>query len=561
MADKWTPQQEQAVKDRGGKLLVSAAAGSGKTKVLVDRLMHYLTDPDDPADLDEFLIITYTKAAASELRGKIAAKLTEKIAEEPENRHLQKQMQRLFLTKISTVHGFCADVLRQYAYRLDIAPDFRVADENECREIRETVMTAMLDGMYANALSDEDFRVFVDTQGMGRSDALVPQIVEKVYNSAMCHLDPDDWLDKCLAGTACEGLTDASQTPWGEYLIRDLQDTLDAELRVLDICLEQLGRDAAMEKFETHISAIARQLRQLRQCSTWDAVVENRSIDYGRFPTVRKNIDPELKDRVKAAKDACKKALDKKMRFFTDKSHQILTDVAQTSAASRGLIALVRQFETGFRQAKRSRRVLDFSDLEHRTLDILLGKNRTTPTAIAREIGRQFREVMVDEYQDSNKVQDAIFNALTEERNNCFMVGDVKQSIYQFRLADPKIFLEKYNSYLPADQAKAGEGRKVMLSHNFRSGVEVIEGVNHVFRTCMSPRVGDLYYGDEEALRQWIPTPPLGRPGVELHVLYTEEDKYSREAAYVARRIEQMLRKSCLCAPKRVRGRWSLMIS
>ena len=165
MADKLTPQQAQAVSDRGGKLLVSAAAGSGKTKVLVDRLLGYLTDPHDPANIDDFLIITYTKAAASELRGKIAAKLTERISEDPENKHLQRQMQRLFLTKISTVHGFCSDLLREYAYRLDIAADFRVADENECREIRETVLAELLDSAYQSAGNDPAFRAFVDTQG------------------------------------------------------------------------------------------------------------------------------------------------------------------------------------------------------------------------------------------------------------------------------------------------------------------------------------------------------------------------------------------------------------
>ena len=175
MAEKLTPQQEQAVKNRGGKLLVSAAAGSGKTKVLVDRLMSYLLDPVAPAQLDEFLIITYTKAAAAELRGKIAAKLTERLAEDPQNRHLQHQMQRLYLTKISTVHAFCADILREYAYRLDIAPDFRVADENECVQLRDTCMTRLLDTAYDNAYEDMDFRAFVDSQGLGRDDRLVPR--------------------------------------------------------------------------------------------------------------------------------------------------------------------------------------------------------------------------------------------------------------------------------------------------------------------------------------------------------------------------------------------------
>ena len=184
MADKLTPQQAIAVSDRGGKLLVSAAAGSGKTKVLVDRLMSYLTDSIDPANLDDFLIITYTKAAAAELRGKIAAKLAERIAQEPENRHLQQQVQRLYLAKISTVHSFCADLLREYAYRIDIAPDFRVGDENECRELRDMAMSRILDAAYENAENDLDFRTFVDTQGFGRDDRLVPQIVEKGYNSA-----------------------------------------------------------------------------------------------------------------------------------------------------------------------------------------------------------------------------------------------------------------------------------------------------------------------------------------------------------------------------------------
>ena len=222
MADKLTPEQAQAVENRGGRLLVSAAAGSGKTKVLVDRLLTYLTNPADPANLDEFLIITYTKAAASELRGKIAAKLTERIAQEPDNRHLQKQMQRLFLTKISTVHGFCSDLLREYAYRLDVAPDFRVADESECREIRSQVLEDLLDSAYANAENREDFLAFTDTQGLGRDDRLVPEIIEKVYDSARCHLNPDGWLNACLKATATEDITDAGEPVWGKYLMEDL---------------------------------------------------------------------------------------------------------------------------------------------------------------------------------------------------------------------------------------------------------------------------------------------------------------------------------------------------
>lgn len=219
----------------------------------------------------------------------------------------------------------------------------------------------------------------------------------------------------------------------------------------------------------------------------------------------------------------------------------MLTDLHQTAAAQRGLVALVRQFDRDYTAAKRSRRVLDFGDLEHKTLDLLLGKSRSQPTAAAREIGRRYREIMVDEYQDSNGVQDAIFDALTREKQNCFMVGDVKQSIYQFRLADPGIFLEKYEKYVPAQQAEPGQGRKILLSHNFRSGAEVIDAVNDVFHTCMRPKVGGLTYGEAEELREGIPHTPL-EAAVELHVIETRDDQYPEEAAFVAERIVRMLR-------------------
>ena len=541
MADKLTAQQAQAVYDRGGKLLVSAAAGSGKTKVLVDRLLSYLTDAKDPANLDEFLIITYTKAAASELRGKIAAKLTERIAEQPENRHLQKQMQRLYLTKISTVHGFCADLLREYAYKLDIAADFRVADENECAEIRETVMGELLDRAYENAASDPDFRAFVDTQGLGRDDRLVPEILLKVYDSARCHLDPEGWLERCLRSADVEDAADASETLWGRYLMADLQDYLDMQIAVMERCASDAAACPGLEKPAANLNDTLFQLRHLRQSETWDEIVARKKIDYGRLTFPRKCEDPELADRIKAARNACKKGLEKHLQSFADPSEQVLKDLAQSTAGTRGIVALVRQFDRDYSQAKRSRRCQDFGDLEHKTLDLLLGVKRSGPTAAAGEISVRYREIMVDEYQDSNGVQDAIFSALTDKKHNCFMVGDVKQSIYQFRLADPGIFLEKYHSFVPAEKAEPRQGRKVLLSHNFRSGGGIIEAVNDVFSTCMSPSVGGLQYGEAEALREGIPREALPTPGTELYALEIREDTYAEEAAFVAERIQKML--------------------
>ncbi len=541
MSDKLTPQQAQAVFDRGGKLLVSAAAGSGKTKVLVDRLMSYLMDPVDPADLDDFLIITYTKAAASELRGKIAAKLSEKIAENPENRHLQKQIQRLFLAKISTVHGFCSDLMREFTYRLDLSPDFRVAEEDECLELRETVLADLLDRAYDQDDRDEDFRAFVDSQGLGRDDRLVPQIVQQVYDSARCHLSPEKWLDDCLAHSDMAGVDDAAQTVWGGYLMRELHRYLDAQIGVLSRCAQEADACPGLEKPAQNLRDTLYQLRLLSDTQSWDQVLSLGKIDYGRLTFPRKCPDIHLADRIKAARNACKKGLEKQLRSFVTPSDQVVKDLEASASGVRGLIRLVRQFGREYDRAKHNRRCVDFGDLEHKTLDLLLGASRSGPTSAAAEIGARFREILVDEYQDSNAVQDAIFTALTHKRQNCFMVGDVKQSIYQFRLADPGIFLEKYQAYGAAGDALPGQGRKVLLSHNFRSGGEIIEAVNHVFFACMSPEVGDLAYTEAEALREGIPHLALPDAAVELYGLDIRQDTYEEEAAFVAERIRRML--------------------
>lgn len=537
MAERLTPQQQMAVDDRGGKLLVSAAAGSGKTKVLVDRLLKYLCDPADPANIDEFLIITYTKAAAAELRGKIAAKLSEHIANDPSNRHLQRQLQRLYLTKISTVHAFCADILREYAYKLDITADFRVADENECIQLRSRAMEQILESAYDAIGTDADFQAFVDTQGLGRSDALVPEIVLQVYDSAMCHTDPKAWRDGCIAATEDLDGTDPLQTPWGSYLAQDLFACLDMQIAAMTAAADAVAAVPGLEKPAALLRDTVYQLEALRDSRTWDEILQRRNIDYGRLVFPKKADDPAVSGPAKAVRAACKEILDKKLRVFSDSGEQVMADLAQSAASARGLMDLVDRFAQYYSRMKRQRRVLDFSDLEHKTLDLLLGRSRATPTAAAREIGARYREIMVDEYQDSNGVQDAIFSSLTQQRQNLFMVGDVKQSIYQFRLADPGIFLEKYNTYCDASVAQPGQGRRVLLSSNFRSGGGVVDAVNHVFAACMSRQVGGLEYTQDEALREGVAHIPLDEPEVQLHAICVQEDTYAEEAAFVAQQI------------------------
>ena len=541
MAEQLTPQQRQAVTDRGGKLLVSAAAGSGKTKVLVDRLLSYINDPVDPANIDDFLIITYTKAAASELRGKIAAKLSQEIASNPENRHLQRQLQRLYLAKISTVHAFCSDILREYAFYLDIPVDFRVAEENECLEMKYAVIEQVLDAAYESTEENPDFYAFADGQGFGRNDRQLSEVILKLYDSAKCHMDPEGWLDWCLQSFDISQVSDASELVWTRYLIEDLHSFLDMQIASLQRCAEAAANAEGMQKPVALFYETIQNLQNLRNCTKWDDILCLGSFSFGTLSFPRKNLDEEMRDRMKAVRTACKEGLEAKLKRFSDSGEQILQDIAGVAAASRGMVEITRQFIRAYEKLKLRKRIMDFSDLEHKTLDLLLGKRRHGPTAVAVEVGKRFREVLVDEYQDSNQVQDAIFSAITEQKQNFFMVGDVKQSIYQFRLAEPGIFLEKYNSYLPAENAVSGQGRKVLLSKNFRSSGGVIEAVNDVFLTSMSVNVGGLDYGADEMLYEGIPHVPIGEAEAEFYAIQVQEATYPEEAEFVAQKVCELL--------------------
>ncbi len=541
MAEKLTRQQYTAVHDRGGKLLVSAAAGSGKTKVLVDRLMSYVTDTTNPANVDDFLIITYTKAAASELRGKISKRLVELIADDPQNRHLQRQMQRLYLANISTVHSFCGNILKEYAYKLDISPDFRVGDEMECAQLQQQALEQVLNAAYERIGENPCFSSFIDSQGFGRDDRQIPEIILKVYNSAMCHLQPEQWLNQCVLDGEVDGISDVSQTKWGSYLIDDLKSCIQMHRDAFASCVRQATTTDGFEKPVALFEATIQQLDVLCGCTTWDEVMVAKSIDYGRLTFSKKCTDLQLQEQMKAVRNACRADLDKKLSAFSGSSSQMLDDLVSANEAARGLVQTVFSFKIEYQKRKHARRILDFSDLEHRTLDLLLGTKRSGPTAAAMELSERFREIMVDEYQDSNGVQDAIFDVLTRKRQNCFMVGDVKQSIYQFRLADPGIFLKKYDRYLPAEEAVHGQGRKVLLSSNFRSSNGILSSVNSVFENCMSEKIGGLDYGAEEMLREGVPHIPLGEPEVELYGVQVDSDTYAEEATFVAERIVELL--------------------
>lgn len=541
MAEKLTPQQRLAVTDRGGELLVSAAAGSGKTKVLVDRLISYILDPVDPANIDDFLIITYTKAAAAELREKIANKLNEKIAEYPENRHLHRQLQRLYLTTISTVHSFCSDVLRQYAYMLDLPGDFSVIDDRDAAQLRTAAMEQVLDEAYSSDKTDLDFFHFVESQGFHRNDGKIPDLVMKVSERSLCHLQPDDWLDECIHQAQVEGIEDAADTVWGKYLIDDLHETVALEIEGVQNLLNKIRGLNGFASTEILLGDIIIQLHRLLEANTWDGIIAASNIDYGKLSFKGEAKGSQIAEDVKKIKALCKKNMEDKLEAFVGSNEQVMRDLRSSYSSVKGLIRLVRSFHSAYGKLKRRIRALDYSDLEHFTLDLLYGKSRTGITSIAKEIDNRYREIMVDEYQDSNAIQEAIFSALTNKRHNLFLVGDVKQSIYQFRLADPEIFLEKYNRFGPAGKTPDGQGRKVLLSCNFRSGAGVLDAANDVFSCCMSQKTCGLDYGKEEALVEGIPHVSLIEPEIQLLGLQTKDESNLQEARMVAGRIRDLL--------------------
>ncbi len=537
MAETLTPAQALAVERRGGPILVSAAAGSGKTKVLVERLMRRILSTDEVCDVNDFLIITFTKKAAAELRAKIARELALRLAEDPENVHLQRQQSCIYLTQISTVHAFCANLLREFAYELDIPADFRMLEETEARALRQTLAEELLEERYENLSDLADFRALVDGLGAGRDDRVVPELLLNVYATAQCRLYPEQWMEQCMQSMELSGVTAAEETVWGASLIDQLQRTISEQIEAFHGALTAVEESDALVKYVPLFRENYRQLLALKEKTTWDEIftVADAGLSLGRLPVIRDCEDPELQARVKAIRSD---AVDRIRRWFAEfygPSEAVLSDLRQTAGTLRALFSLTRVFSERYFREKERLHALDFNDLEHLAVRLLLQPDGRTPTETAVRVSERFREILVDEYQDTNEVQDSLFRAVSRGGRNRFMVGDVKQSIYRFRLADPTIFLRKYSAYPDAASVGPEDRQRILLSHNFRSGEPILEAVNAVFSRCMSPRVGGLNYGQAEALRPGVPRVELPQTQVELHCISTKSPNDEADAPEVRR--------------------------
>ena len=549
----FTPEQRAAIDTRGSTVLVSAAAGSGKTRVLTERLMAYLTDAETPVDIDRFLVITYTRAAAAELRSRILDGIYARIASDPENRSLRRQVALCAHAEIGTIHSFCADFLRANCAALALAPDFQVADTERCIALRTTALEHTLERAYARMDDDAGFRLLADTVGGGRDDARLSALVLSLYDKMQCHARPELWAQRQVELLALNGVTDVGSTPWGQALLARAHESAAHWCGVLEAQLEVMA-DAGMEWlmgiYGSSISATVDGLHTLTDACdrSWDeAIAALQSVPFPRLGSVRNAPDPDTREHVKAQRDAAKKAVQTLQKQMTTDSAQALADLHATAPAMQALLALTLDFGAAYAAEKRRRSLVDFSDLEHMTAQLLTDEDGA-PTELAHQLSGRYTEIMVDEYQDVSEVQDLIFRAVSRGGSNLFFVGDVKQSIYRFRLADPTIFLDKYARFADYRDALPGQPRRILLRENFRSRRAVLAGANHVFSNIMSRALGELDYDDAARLHAGASYP--GDDVLpELAVLELPDadddaptpEKSALEADYVAQRIRALI--------------------
>lgn len=540
--NEWTSDQLTAITEHGSDLLVSAAAGSGKTAVLVERVIRRLTDPVDPVDIDQFLLVTYTNAAAAEMRGKLADAIGAKLEDEPDNAHLRRQLFLVHKARITTVHAFCLTLVREQAVSLGLPPDFRLMDEGERGILRDEVIEEVLETLYA--AEDKGFLALVDLLVSGQDDKSLVTTILDTFEKTRAHADPDGFLEQVRKGLLDGG--SPAETPYGKLLLAQAREAVQYGLAFLHRGLELLQEEETLEgayapAFHSDIKQ-AEQLMDAIDAADWDAAVElAQNLHFDRLGSIRGYEDKAFQEQIKGLREEWKETAGEiRSRLLCVTTEQAAYDRALGRPALDALVRVVQQFAHAFSEEKRQRGLADFNDLEHFAVQLLYTDGK--PSLLAQRLSETFAEILVDEYQDTNGVQDAIFRAIA--RDNLFMVGDVKQSIYGFRLADPYIFLDKYKSF--TDEPETGIGRRVVLSKNFRSRAEVLDMVNYIFRAVMSESVGDLEYTDREALYLGASYPQAnGLCDTEFWILDTSEnsgeDKARLEARMIAKRIRELI--------------------
>lgn len=537
MVVKWTKEQEQVIRLRDRNILVSAAAGSGKTAVLVQRILGKVMDPVHPVDIDRLLIMTFTRAAAGEMRERIASALEDALYENPDNEHLQRQTTLIHTAQITTIDGFCSYVIRNYFHLIGLDPGYRTGEEGELKLLKEDVMKELLESYYAK--DHEKYKYFIECYASGKSDEGIRDLIYSLYDAAMSNPYPDEWLEKCADGYRNTDINDIKTSEWMKLLWRNVMEDLNqAQLLVEEaraLCNQAGGPylydDALGSDFLLIHNAMEKAMAE-----DFDGVrdfLSNPSFARLSAKKPKEPVDETLKEQVKALRENEKDIIkDLEVRCFSVSEEELPELLRCCQEPVEMLVELTREFIRLYGEKKREKNILDFTDMEHFALEILMnrecednredgmqdgmleiseedvwGKDKKEGaqkyvyhmSAAARELSLKYDEVMVDEYQDSNLVQEMITTCVSgwaQKRKNVFMVGDVKQSIYRFRLARPELFMEKYKQYTLTDS----EEQRIDLHKNFRSRSGVLACANFIFRQIMGADLGGIVYDEAAAL-------------------------------------------------------------
>ncbi len=503
----WTVEQMSAIEARDCSLLVAAAAGAGKTAVLVERIIRRIVDKINPIDIDKLLVVTFTNAAATEMRERISDAIAIEIENNPESAVLKRQNILIHKSNIMTIHSFCLDVIRNNFHHIDLDPGFRIADETEALLLRMEAMEEMFEDKYGEAENDENFFKLIECYGGNRDDKKVQDMVFELFGFVKSCPWPQEWLDEKAEEFDLSEDIDFCSTKWAKIIIKymeiELSGMLDSLRRAKRIIKSDEALSTYISAFESDENEIAEILEACKL--SWDEIYYRiSSFEFVKLSRCGKSADEEKKDIVKNIREDVKKRLRKiKDEIFMSISREIICNLKSLYPIMKCLTQLVTEFDERYSAKKREKVLLDFNDLEHFCLKLLIekdSKGNIIPTNIAKEYRERFEEIYIDEYQDSNLVQEVILSIISRKEDstpNLFMVGDVKQSIYRFRQARPELFLEKYNSF--GSNIKDGE-RVIKLFNNFRSRKSVIDGANYIFKQVMSPNIGELDYNEDEAL-------------------------------------------------------------
>ena len=491
---KWTNEQLQAIQEKDSNILVAAAAGSGKTAVLVERIIHKIID--EQMDIDKILVVTFTNAAASEMRERILEAIYKKLEENPENVHLQRQIILLNKASICTIHSFCLDVIHNHFYEIDLPSNFKIADTAEIDLLKQEVLDDLFEQKYTE--NDKDFIELLENYTNYRGDEALQELVLKIYKFIQSSPFPIKWLQEKLELLKIE-YKDISQTIWGKLIIQAVEDDIQESIMQLETVKSKMALYPEMAKFYQKICEDLIILKDLQNYNSWDELyIKLLNFNFSKWP-VDKKVTNDLKEDSKEIRDKVKKHIkEKTAKLLSCSQEQAVKDLKIITPILEKLANLVTEFTKNFAEKKKEKNCIDFNDIEHFALKILLDENNN-PTEVAKKYKEKFEEIAIDEYQDSNLVQEAILTSISKG-NNIFMVGDVKQSIYKFRQARPELFLQKYDEYKNKEEKTQEDNLKIQLFRNFRSRQNILNITNLVFESIMSKELGDIHYNENEYL-------------------------------------------------------------